>query len=151
MKKDTNSIKWDFRKFPWNSLVPNIGWLYGKTSREILFIIQREWERLSSFKDLYAQWGIHTSKHIWYSTGCKVLCVCVCVCVCVRTRAKLLQLCLTFCHPMDCSLQSSSVQGILQARVLEWVAMPSSRGSSWSRDWIQVCYISCTGRWVLYC
>ena len=46
-----------------------------------------------------------------------------------------LQLCLTFCDPMDCSPPSSSVHGILLARILEWVAMPSSRGSSWLRDW----------------
>ena len=37
-------------------------------------------------------------------------------------------------QPMDCSLPGSSVNGILQARVLEWVAMPSFRGSSWSRN-----------------
>ena len=36
--------------------------------------------------------------------------------------AELLQLCLTLCNPMDCSLPSSSVHGILQARILEWVA-----------------------------
>ena len=48
------------------------------------------------------------------------------VCVC----AKLLQSCLTLCDPMDCSLPGFSVLGILQARVLEWVAMPSFRGSS---------------------
>ena len=45
------------------------------------------------------------------------------VCVCV----KLLQLCLTLCDPVDCSLPGSSVRGILQARILEWLAMPSSR------------------------
>ena len=39
---------------------------------------------------------------------------------------QLLQSCLTLCHPMDCSLPGSSVHGILQARILEWVAMPSS-------------------------
>ena len=49
-------------------------------------------------------------------------------------RVKLLQLCLTFCNPMDCSLPGSSVHGILQARILEWIAMPSSRGSSQPRD-----------------
>ena len=47
------------------------------------------------------------------------------MCVCVH--AKLLQPCLTLCDPMDCSLPVSSVQGILWARTLEWVAMPSSR------------------------
>ena len=39
-----------------------------------------------------------------------------------------------FCDPMDCSPPGSSVHGILQARILEWVAMPSSRRSSWPRD-----------------
>ena len=41
-----------------------------------------------------------------------------------------LQSCLTLCNPMDCSPPGSSVHGVLQARTLEWVAMPSSRGSS---------------------
>ena len=40
------------------------------------------------------------------------------------------QSCLTLCNPMDYSLSGSSVHEILQARILEWVAMPSSRGSS---------------------
>ena len=48
--------------------------------------------------------------------------------------AKSLQSCLTFCNPMDCSLPSSSVHCIFQARILEWVAMPSARGSSQSGD-----------------
>ena len=43
---------------------------------------------------------------------------------------KCLQLCPTLCDPMDCSLPGSSVHEILQARILEWVAGPSSRGSS---------------------
>ena len=42
------------------------------------------------------------------------------------------------CDPMDCSLPGSSVHGILHARILEWVAIPFSRGSSWPRDWTQV-------------
>ena len=49
-----------------------------------------------------------------------VLCMC----------AKTLQLCPTLCNPMDCSPPGSSVHGILHIRILEWVAMPSSRGSS---------------------
>ena len=48
--------------------------------------------------------------------------------------AKSLQPCLTLCDPMDCSLPGSSVGGILQARILEWVAMPSSRESSQPKD-----------------
>ena len=45
------------------------------------------------------------------------------VCMC----AKLLELCLTLCNPMDCSLSGSPIHGILQVRILEWVAMSSSR------------------------
>ena len=44
------------------------------------------------------------------------------------------QLCPTLCNPMDCSLPGSSVHGILQAGILEWVAIPFSRGSSQPRD-----------------
>ena len=48
------------------------------------------------------------------------------------------QSCPTLCNPMDCSLPGSSVHGMLQVRILEWVAMPFSKGSSWPRDrtWI---------------
>ena len=49
-------------------------------------------------------------------------------------RVKLLQSCPTLCDPIDCSLPGSSVHGILQARILQWVAMPSSRGFSRPRD-----------------
>ena len=48
-------------------------------------------------------------------------------------HAKLIQLCLPLSNPMDCSPPGSSVHGILQARILEWAAMPSSRGSSQPR------------------
>ena len=49
-------------------------------------------------------------------------------------RDKSLQWCPTLCDPMDCSLSGFSVHGILQARILEWNALPSSRGSSQPRD-----------------
>ena len=64
--------------------------------------------------------------------------------------AKLLLSCLTLCNPIDCSPPASSVHGILQARILEWVAMPSSRRSSQPRDRTRVSYISHTGRQVPY-
>ena len=47
------------------------------------------------------------------------------------------QSCLTLCHLMDCSPPGSFAHGILQARILEWIAISSSRGSSWSRDQTQ--------------
>ena len=62
--------------------------------------------------------------------------------------AKSLQSCSTFCDLMDGSLPGFSVHGFLQARILEWVAMPSSRGSSWPRGWIQVSCGSCTVGWL---
>ena len=55
------------------------------------------------------------------------VCVCVCVCVCVRVCA---QLCLALCNSIDCSPPDSSVHGIFQTRILEWVAISYSRGSS---------------------
>ena len=48
------------------------------------------------------------------------------------------QSCRTLCDPMDCSPLGSSVHGIFQARILEWVAISFSRGSSRPRDWTQV-------------
>ena len=52
------------------------------------------------------------------------------------------QLCPSLCDPMDCSLPGFSVHEILQARILEWVAISFSRESSQLRDWIQVFYIA---------
>ena len=68
--------------------------------------------------------------------------------VCVH--AKSLQLYPTLCDLVDCSLTGSSVQGILQARILEWVAMTSSRYSSPPRDQTHISCVSYIGRWVLY-
>ena len=72
---------------------------------------------------LYASFGKLTSTH-WF------------MCVLVA------QSCLTLCHPMDCGLPSSSVHGILQARILKWIAIPFSKGYSWPRDRIHVSYIA---------
>ena len=64
-------------------------------------------------------------------------------------HAKSLQSSLTLCNPMDGSLPSSSVHEILQARILERIAMPCSRGSSPPRDQTCVSCLSCIGRQVL--
>ena len=50
---------------------------------------------------------------------------------------------------MVCNLPSSTIHGIFQARILEWVAISFSRGSSQPRDWTHISYVSCIGRWVL--
>ena len=48
------------------------------------------------------------------------------------------QLSPTLCDPMDCNLSGSSIHGIFQVRILEWIAISFSRRSSWPRDWTQV-------------
>ena len=58
-----------------------------------------------------------------------------------KVKVLVTQLFLTLCNPVDCSPPGFSVHGILQARILEWIAISSSRGSSWPRDEIRV---SCT-------
>ena len=60
------------------------------------------------------------------------------------------QLCPALCEPMDCSPPGSSVRGIFQARILEWVAISSSRGSFPPRDQTPIFWVSCIGRWILY-
>ena len=52
-------------------------------------------------------------------------------------------LCLTLCNPTDCSMLDSSVHGILQAKILEWVAVSFSRGSSQPKDETWVSCVSC--------
>ena len=59
-------------------------------------------------------------------------------------------ICSVMSNPMDCSPSGSSVHGVLQARVLEGVAISFSRRSSWSRDRTHVSCIFCIGRWILY-
>ena len=69
------------------------------------------------------------------------------MCMC----AKLLQLCPVLCYLADCSPSgSSSIHGILQARRVEWVALPSSRWSSWLRDRTYISWVSWIGKWLLY-
>ena len=69
--------------------------------------------------------------------------------ICARTRVKSLQSCPTICDPMDCSLPGSSVHGILQARILEWLLCPSlgklpDPGVEPGLLWLLHC------RWILY-
>ena len=60
----------------------------------------------------------------------------------LKVKMNVTQSCLTLWDPMDCSLPGSSVHGILQAGILQWVAIPFSRGSSQPRDRTQVSWIA---------
>ena len=74
------------------------------------------------------KWSLLPMPVLW--EGCPMLTTPIFSCV----RAESLQSCPTLCNPTDCSLPGSSVHRILQARILEWVAISSSRGSSRPRD-----------------
>ena len=89
-------------------------------------------------KDMGTQEYVSTMLQIMVQAG--IVCVC----------AKLFQFCLTLCNPMDHRPPGSSSHGILQARILGWVAMRSSRGSSRPRDRTHISYVSCLVRRVLY-
>ena len=75
-------------------------------------------------------------EHIKYSSSSRYLVNCI------WKKVKVAQSCLTLCNPIYCSLPDSSVRGILQARRLEWVPMPFSRGYFWPRDRTQVLCIA---------
>ena len=66
---------------------------------------------------------------------------CVSYVSCIGMRSKSFQSCPTLCDPLDCGPSGSSNYGILQARILKWVAMPFSRGSSQSRDQTYIYYV----------
>ena len=86
--------------------------------------------------------GEHTHTHIYIYTFSSVQSN-VCVRVCAHP-------CLTFCDLTDCSPPGSSLHGIFQARILEWVVVFFSRESSQPRGQTQVSYVSCIGRRILY-
>ena len=71
--------------------------------------------------------------------------LCTCVCVCVPTQS-----CPTLQDAMDWRQPGSSVHGVSQERILEWVAISYSRECSWSRDWTHDSSISCIGMQTLY-
>ena len=60
----------------------------------------------------------------------------------LKSENEVAQSCLTLCNPVNCSLPGSSILGILQARILEWVAISFSRGSSRPRDQTQISCIA---------
>ena len=75
---------------------------------------------------------IHTTGWTWVSRLDETLELKICVCVCICSVA---QWCWTLCNPMDYSPPGSSVHGISQARILEWVSISFSRGSANLGDW----------------
>ena len=81
------------------------------------------WQFASNILSMLTSIHIYTHRPL----PCLLGTVCVCVCVCVHVCACVLvtQSCLILCNTMDCSPPGSSVHGILQARILEWLSFPS--------------------------
>ena len=78
---------------------------------------------------------------LWYNPILVSSIVWLCCCLVAKS-------CLTHCNPIDCSPPGSSVHGVFQARILEWVAISFARRFSRPRDGTSV---SCLGRWILHC
>ena len=90
----------------------------------------RDWESgISRCKLVYTEWT--NNKFLLHSTGSYIQCI-----------ALVVQSCPALWDPMDCSFVGSSVHGILQARVLEWIAIPFFKASFQPRDQTQVSCIA---------
>ena len=94
--------------------------------------------------------GSHRVGHDWSDLAAAAAAQTMDIPLCFCMHAKSPQQYPTLYDPIDYSPPGSSVQGILQARVLEWIATLFSGRSSWPRDQTHVSYISCIGRQVLY-
>ena len=93
------------------------------------------WQAICCPESLIVKWNFHNEWWLWalfHTLGS------LAVFLCDVKWSEVAQWCPTLCNPMDYSLLGSSVHGIFQARVLEWVAISFSRGSSWPRDRTQV-------------
>ena len=111
---------------------------------QTFFYIWQKPQNFTIHSNMDGLWG-HYAKWNKSDTERQILYDVTYVCV-----LKSFQSCLTLCDLMDCSLPGSSIHRILQASILEWVAMLYSRGSSRPKDGTWVSCVSCIGRQVLY-
>ena len=116
-------------KYPEKTKVPT------RKNRCTSMLIAALFKTVKTWKQPKCQLTYEWIKKMWY----------VCVYCAVLSHAQL------FTTPWTAARQAPLSMGTLQARILEWVAMPSSRGSSQPRDWTCVSYVSCIGRRILYC
>ena len=107
---------------------------HGRRSWQAMVHRVHSWTQLSTPQSPCIYVNTHTNTHTNIYTHTHI-CIHVCVyiyifcCCCLVTK-----MCSTLCNPMDCSLPGSSVYGISQASILEWVAISFFRGSSQPRD-----------------
>ena len=108
------------------------GWMASPTQWIWVWVSSGRWWRTGK-PGMLQSMGSQKVRHDWATEQATIYCY-------ACTHAKSPQSCLSFCNPVDCSPPSSSVHVIFQARLLEWVAMPFSRGSSQPRDQTLVSY-----------
>ena len=131
-----NSTRWCLRLGVPRSRPSDEDWNAGGIQhREIYAISYNGKEPEKSIRIYSSIWLNH------FAESLKVTCCKLTVCACSVTQS-----CLTLCNPMDCSPPGSPVHGILQARILEWVAISFSRGFFQPRDPAWVSCVSCIGR-----
>ena len=93
------------------------------------------WENILKSKRLASLLKYETQLYnLWFNNCLRQLLVCV--------RSQSLQSWPTLSDPRDCSPPGSFVHGILQARILEWISYPFSKGTSWPRNWARVSCIA---------
>ena len=89
-----------------------------------------------SYMSIITQW--RSIEDVSLTSYCFYFSASVIGCINSEKESEVAQLCPTLCDPIGCSLPGSSVHGIFQAKILEWLAIPFSRGSSWARDWTMI-------------
>ena len=123
----------NFKLF-WREAAVELSWLWYRNYLNPYFLLSKNWQGYMPnlphwwYELLIVLFDRYSSCHLNRSEVSYSLCI---VCLLVP------QACPRLCYPMDCSPPSSSAHGIPQSRILEWVAMPSFRGSSQPRDWTQ--------------
>ena len=124
----------------YNNLLPHWSIIYKSfsTVENSMKILLKTRNKTVIWPSIPTTGSIPWENHNWKNIHTPVFIVVMCVCA---------HLCQTPCNPMDGSPPASSVPGIFLARILEWVAIFYSRGSSWPRDWT---HVSCISKWVLY-
>ena len=138
-----------------STFFPPLGSAFPMESSSLAFLLRTAGNILSNvlvfllflavnFRQLNNKWiSRKFSSLIWQCFFIFYFCLILCVCVCA-------QLCPTLGDPMDCSPPGSAANGVFQARILEWVALSSSRGISLTQDWTCVSCVSCIGNRILY-
>ena len=135
-KRDTWELRQEGHHLVWSQLGADI--LDNSNFFRALCMSLNMWVNVESIDFGVTNFSKQTKLQIW-NPWIRVDCVCIYV---YESESEVAQLCPTLCNPMGCSLSGSSVHGIFQATVLEWIAISFSRGSSWPRNQTWVSHVA---------